>query len=144
MEVDHESENKAKEEREYIGMIEEEREYTEMIPNVNISSLKGVEMQDDYFAQTKYSKLAIAGIYKDTSQMSIEELKEAHSHTQKWKEAMLIENERVDYRLSDITRRAAELSLLEIVNGVTNTYGLNFKSTTIKKQKTRQTGTLEL
>ena len=71
VEVDHESENQA----------EEEREYIEMIPNINISSLKEVEMQDDYFAQTTYSKLAIAGIYKDTSQMTIKELKEAHTHT---------------------------------------------------------------
>ena len=124
--------------------MKEERDYIEMIPNINIESIKEVEMHDDYFAQTKYSKQAITGIYRDTDTMTIKELEDEQLHTHKWKATMLKENERVDNRLSDINRRAAELSLLEIVNEVTQPYGLSFNSKTVKKQKTKQTRTLEL
>ena len=78
--------------------------------------------------------------------MTIEEPEDAQVHTQKWKATMLKENKRVDNRVSDINRRAAELSLLERVNNVTHPYGLNFKNKTIQKQKTKElsdTGTLE-
>ena len=45
--------------------MKEERDYIEMIPNINIERIKEVEMHEDYFAQTKYSKQAITDIYRD-------------------------------------------------------------------------------